>query len=138
MNINCEHYRNFKLILNLFLHNLYNKQILSKALVQIMPVYAVYLLIFFFIPVVMLFLLLRTELARYKRTLFWCFVFIYTIGVLWDWLSVRTGVWRYDSAPTLGIWIDGLPAEEFIGFNILGTFLIFGGFLVIRKILRNV
>jgi hypothetical protein len=35
-------------------------------------------------------------------------------------------VWRYDSAPTLGVWIAGLPIEELVGFYVFGTLLIVG------------
>lgn len=91
-----------------------------------MPVYALFLIVFFALPALALGWLLRAELRRYRRTLLWCLAFVYTIGAGWDWLSVRTGVWRYDSAPTLGIWIDGLPIEEFVGFYAFGTLLIAG------------
>jgi len=91
-----------------------------------MPVYALFLVVFFALPALVLGWLLRTEIRRYARTILWCLIFVYTFGAVWDWLSVRTGVWRYDSAPTLGVWIDGLPIEEFLGFYIFGTLLIAG------------
>ena len=89
-----------------------------------MPIYLIYLLIFFVIPSLVLGLIYRKEITKYKRTIFWSFVFVYTIGWFWDWLSYKTGVWRYDSAPTLGIWLSGISIEEFIGFYIFGTLLI--------------
>ena len=98
-----------------------------------MFVYLYFLLIFFAVPVLIIGWYLRKDIKNYRRTILWCLVFVYTIGLLWDWLSFKTGVWRYDSAPTVGIWIDGLPAEEFIGFYLLGTFLITGVTLIIRK-----
>lgn len=90
-----------------------------------MPVYLIYLIVFFALPVTALALWQRPLLRRYRRTLLWCFAFVYTLGLLWDWLAVRTGVWFYDSAPTLGLWVDGLPVEEFVGFYLLGTMFIF-------------
>ncbi len=90
-----------------------------------MPVYLIYLSVFFALPVILLGWWQRGTFRRYKRTLFWCLFFVYTLGGIWDWLSVRTGVWFYDSAPTLGIWLDGLPMEEFIGFYVFGTLLFF-------------
>ena len=89
-----------------------------------MYAYALFLLVFFVLPVLALGWLLRRDLHRYRRTLLWCLGFVCTLGAAWDWLAVRTGVWRYDSAPTLGVWIDGLPIEEFVGFYIFGTLLI--------------
>jgi lycopene cyclase domain-containing protein len=103
-----------------------------------MPVYSLFLLIFFAVPGAILAMLLRRELVNYKRTILWCYVFVYTAGLLWDWLSHKTGLWRYDSAKVIGIWLDGLPVEEFVGFYLLGTFLIIGITLVIRKRVKNV
>jgi len=90
------------------------------------PVFAWFLLVFFVVPALALGWVLRVEMARYRRTIVWCLAFVYTIGAGWDWLSVRTGVWRYDSAPTLGVWIAGLPIEELVGFYVFGTLLIVG------------
>lgn len=89
-----------------------------------MPVYLIYLLVFFVPPVLVLGWLLRDRWKGVKRTVFWSFLFIFTIGFLWDWVSVQTGVWRYDSAATVGIWFLGLPIEEFVGFYVLGTLLL--------------
>lgn len=103
-----------------------------------MPVYLIYLLIFFVTPVVLLGWVLKTEIRRYKRTVLWSLLFVYTIGLFWDWLSYRTGVWRYDSAETLGIWLDGIPMEEFIGFYVFGTSLIVGVVVFVLKRARHV
>ena len=91
-----------------------------------MPVYLIYLLIFFVIPVLTISWLLRNSWRIIKRTVFWSLLFTFTIGFLWDWLAVETGLWRYDSAPTLGIWLWGLSVEEFLGFYLFGTLLLVG------------
>jgi lycopene cyclase domain-containing protein len=98
-----------------------------------MPVYLIYLLIFFVIPVLVLAWLLREVIGKYQRTIAWSLFFIYTIGFVWDWLCVATGVWRYDSAETLGIWFAGLAVEEFVGFYIFGTLLIVGVVLLFLR-----
>ncbi|MFQ5690882.1 MAG: lycopene cyclase domain-containing protein [Gemmatimonadota bacterium] len=90
-----------------------------------MPPFLTFLVEFFVLPALVLGWVSRTELRRYRRTLLWCLLFVYTAGLAWDWLSVRTGVWRYDSARTLGIWRDGLPVEELVGFYLSGTLLVF-------------
>jgi lycopene cyclase domain-containing protein len=64
----------------------------------------------------------------------WLLAFVYTAGWFWDWLSWRTGLWRYDTAPTLGLWITGLPVEEFVGFYLLATAFMF---LVVLAIFRR-
>ncbi len=89
-----------------------------------MPVYAIFLLSFFVVPVLVLAWVLRAAIRRYPRTILWSLAFVYVIGLPWDWLSVRTGVWRYDTAPTLGVWFDGLPIEELAGFYVFGTLFV--------------
>jgi lycopene cyclase domain-containing protein len=86
--------------------------------------YLVFLLLFFAVPGLPLAWARRKDLVRYRKTALWSLFFVCTIGAVWDWLSWKTGVWRYDSGQTLGPWLGGLPAEEFIGFYLLGTLLI--------------
>ncbi len=101
------------------------------------PVYLLYLTVFFLLPGLVLSWLNRRELRRYRRTVLWCLFFVYTLGGLWDWLAVRTGLWRYDSAPTLGLWLAGLPVEEFIGFYVLGTLLMVNVVLLVQRLMRS-
>lgn len=86
--------------------------------------YLVFLFLFFAVPGLPLACLGRRELVKYRTTVLWALSFICTIGAVWDWLSWKTGVWRYDSGRTLGLWLGGLPVEEFIGFYLLGTLFI--------------
>jgi lycopene cyclase domain-containing protein len=103
-----------------------------------MPVYLIYLGVFFALPVLALGVLAREDVRRHPRTILWAVGFVAVLGAPWDWLSCRTGVWRYDSAPTVGIWIDGLPVEEFLGFYVLGTLLIVLVSLVALRRTRHV
>lgn len=103
-----------------------------------MPVYLIYLSIFFLPPVLVLGWLLRDRWPHVKRTVLWSLLFTFTFGLVWDWFAVQTGLWRYDSAPTIGIWFYGLPIEEFIGFYVLGTLLIIGVPLVLIERTENV
>ncbi|MCX6631103.1 MAG: lycopene cyclase domain-containing protein [Candidatus Solibacter sp.] len=96
--------------------------------------YLVFLLIFFGAPTLLLGWHMRRETARYRRTALWLLLFVCTAGWFWDWLSWRTGLWRYDTAPTLGVWIAGLPVEEFVGFYVLSTALMF---LVVLTVFRR-
>ncbi len=96
--------------------------------------YLVFLLLFFGVPALALSWLVRREIVRYRRTGLWLLFFVYAAGFFWDWLSWRTRLWRYDTAPTLGLWIGGLPLEEFVGFYILGAALMF---FVILAVLRR-
>ena len=94
--------------------------------------YLLFLLVFFGLPALLLAWRTRRRLAQCRRTFLWLLVFVFTTGWFWDWLSWRTGLWRYDSAPTLGLWITGLPVEEFVGFYLLGTAFMF---LVVMAVL---
>ncbi len=96
--------------------------------------YLVFLLVFFGAPAAVLAFRLRREIARHWRTGLWLLLPVCTAGLFWDWLSWRTGLWRYDTAPTLGLWIGGLPVEEFAGFYILGSAFMF---LVTLAVLRR-
>ena len=96
--------------------------------------YLVFLLIFFGAPTLLLAWRMRREIVRYRRTALWLLPFVFTAGWFWDWLSWRTGLWRYDTAPTLSWWIAGLPVEEFLGFYVLGTAFMF---LVVLAVLRR-
>ena len=105
----------------------------SAAEILMYP-YLEFLLIFFGLPALVLAWRTRREIVKYRRTARWLLVFVYTAGWFWDWLSWRTGLWRYDTAPTLGLWITGLPVEEFVGFYLLGTVFMF---LVVLAALRR-
>lgn len=96
-----------------------------------MYVYLIFLLLFYGAPTALIVFLAKDHLRRYRRTLFWSLAFVFTVGWLWDWLSVRTGVWRYDSADTLGIWLGRLPIEEFVGFYVLSTLFMVGIILLV-------
>ena len=91
-----------------------------------MPVYLVLLFGLVVPPAAVVAVAARRPLWRYRRTVLWSLGFVVSAGGAWDWLSWRTGVWRYDSVPTLGIWLSGLPIEEFVGFYFFGTLLIVG------------
>jgi lycopene cyclase domain-containing protein len=96
--------------------------------------YLGFLLIFFGVPALVLAFYVRREIARYWRTGVWVLASVYAGGFFWDWLSWRTGLWRYDTAPTLGLWIGGLPVEEYAGFYILSSaFMFFVALATLRR-----
>jgi lycopene cyclase domain-containing protein len=105
-----------------------------KAVEILMYPYLVFLSVFFGAPTLLLAWRLRREIVQYRRTARWLLIFVFTVGWFWDWLSCRTGVWRYDTAPTLGLWVAGLPVEELVGFYLLGTAFMF---LVVLAVLRR-
>lgn len=79
----------------------------------VVPVYLVFLTVFFLLPIAFLWLLCWRVFTRYKKTFIFTIIPTFLFGVPWDTLSVVTGLWRYDRAPTLGIWFGVLPLEEY-------------------------
>ena len=83
-----------------------------------MPVYLRFLTIFFLFPILLLWLIQSSYLKKYPKTFALTVLFTFLFGVPWDTLSVKTGLWRYNSAPTLGVWFGppagGLPLEEYL------------------------
>ena len=98
-----------------------------------MPIYLIYLAVFFALPAAILWAVYKKEFSKYKKTILWSLFFVFTLGWFWDWMSYKTEVWKYDSAKTAGVWISGIPIEEFIGFYLFGTLLILSVILTVRK-----
>ncbi|MDP3093568.1 MAG: lycopene cyclase domain-containing protein [bacterium] len=92
-----------------------------------MPVYLKFLLIFFLFPTVLFWLKFFPFLRKYKKTFLLTVFFAFIFGVPWDMLSVKTGLWWYDAAPTLGVWFgpsgSGLPLEEYLFILIFPMFV---------------
>lgn len=101
-----------------------------------MPVYLVFLTIFFMIPTSILWFFFWPTLVRYPATLLLTVIATFLFGVPWDTLSVMTGLWRYDSSPTLGIWFGppagGLPLEEYF-FTLLFPIFVVTVTIVVRN-----
>lgn len=100
--------------------------------------YLTFLTIAFLMPACLLALVWRKTLLRYKKTYLWCVVFVYTIGWFWDWFSYKTGLWQYNAERMkLVIWVDGIPADEFVGFYIFGSAFITVTAVVVLKGLKK-
>jgi lycopene cyclase domain-containing protein len=52
-------------------------------------------------------------------------------GWAWDYASVELRIWYYAPANTAGLWIGGLPIEEWLW--IIGVPLLFGALTVVLK-----
>ncbi len=90
--------------------------------------YLIWLLLFIVVPLGIL-LIWRKALWRQRRALAWVTLGSLLGGWIWDALAVRFALWHYDSAHILGVWILGLPLEEWLW--IAGTTLLFGGLTVV-------
>lgn len=78
-----------------------------------MPVYLRFLIIFFLLPIIIFAATRFSCLKKYPKTFVLAVFFTFLFGVPWDTLSVKTGLWWYGAAPTLGIWLGVLPLEEY-------------------------
>jgi lycopene cyclase domain-containing protein len=77
--------------------------------------------IFSVIPSLVLLYIFRAKI-KYKNLLISLFV-LFILGIVWDQISVRMGIWQFSSDKTIGN-IFGIPLEEYL-------FMIFVPLLVI-------
>jgi len=86
-------------------------------------------IVFFIIPLTIMLGIFWKTLYSYRKIYLFSIIPTFVFGTPWDLLSVRTGLWNYNTSQTLGIWFfggpySGLPLEEFILFNFLCPFFI--------------
>jgi len=91
--------------------------------------YITWLALFVGLPLLALAALGRRALWRRRRALGWVLAGALVGGWAWDALAVRLGAWYYDPANILGVWLGGLPIEEWLW--IAGVTLLFGSITVI-------
>jgi len=75
--------------------------------------YLVWLAVFIGIPLLVL-MRWRRWFAPRRRALLWLVVGSLVGGWLWDALSVRWGIWFYAPSNIFGLWLIGLPIEEWL------------------------
>jgi lycopene cyclase domain-containing protein len=76
------------------------------------------------LPLVVLAILAWPKLWRRRRALGWTLAGALAGGWVWDALAVQLGAWYYDPNNIVGLWLGGLPIEEWIW--IAGVTLLFG------------
>jgi 15-cis-phytoene synthase/lycopene beta-cyclase len=85
-------------------------------------VYWQFLLILGLAPLLILALLLRNRLWRYKGTLLWIAICILWVSVPWEASSVDR-IWFYSPRVILGLRILGIPVEEYFFFVLDGLLI---------------
>lgn len=93
--------------------------------------YLTWLAVFVALPIVVLVLLRPAAVRRRWRALAWTLAGAFVGGWAWDFLAVRLGAWYFDDAHIAGVWLGGLPIEEWLW--ILGVSLMFGLTTVLLK-----
>jgi len=96
-----------------------------------MTTYAKFLLLFFGIPLALLWATNYRLLWRYRRTIALAVVATFIFGTPWDMLSVVTRLWWYDVEPKLG-WLYVLPIEEYV-FTLIYPLAMTSLVLVLRQ-----
>lgn len=84
--------------------------------------YLLWLLIFALLPLVILWIIKFRDLMKYKLVFFLAPIGSLIFSVPWDIIAVKEGIWFYKDSNIIGIWLFGLPIEEYI-FIIFVTLL---------------
>lgn len=104
---------------------------------NLMYSYLLWFLIFVALPILFLWVWKGSTLKKYKRV----FIFAEAGAIIfffpWDYISIRERIWYFNTPHILGIWILGLPLEEWF-FLIFETLLFTSVILLIweKKLAR--
>ena len=74
---------------------------------------------------------------QYKRVFIYCIIWSLVFSIPWDIWAVRTQIWHFPSDTNIGLWIGGLPLEEYF-FMIFVTLLVSTVVLLIRKSIKKI
>ena len=92
-------------------------------------IYILWLVLFLGLPLGALAIAGRRQMWRQRRALGWSLLGALVLGGAWDVSAVRVHIWYYAPTNILGLWIAGLPIEEWLW--IAGTTLLFGALTVL-------
>ena len=76
-------------------------------------IYIILMLIFAIIPSLIFLYLLRDKI-NFKNLVI-CLFILFIVGVIWDQISVRLGIWSFSQDKILGN-LFGIPIEEYLFF----------------------
>lgn len=88
-----------------------------------MPTYLIWLIIFVILPLSVLGIKYRKILRDYYEVLILCVLGAFTFSTPWDLAAVERGIWYFPEKNMVGVWILGLPIEEYL-FYALVTLLV--------------
>ena len=95
--------------------------------------YLILMLVFAIIPSTILLFFLRDKI-KIKNLLISLFI-LFILGVIWDQISVRLGIWSFSQSKIIGN-LFGIPVEEYI-FIIFVPLLAITIYTLINKILEK-
>ena len=76
--------------------------------------YPMWLAIFIILPLAALWTFGRRTLRKYARMLGLTAIGCLVVSVPWDILSVQGGIWYFKPPHIVGVWLLGLPIEEYV------------------------
>jgi lycopene cyclase domain-containing protein len=82
--------------------------------------YPIWLSLFLILPLLLLGIFKFQTLAKYKWVLLLVALGCLVISVPWDILSVNDRIWYFSEPYIVGIWLMGLPIEEYFYILLLG------------------
>ena len=88
-----------------------------------MHTYLIWLILFELVPLILLWLWQFKLLRKFKLTLTYSVIGSIIFGWVWDFISIQQKVWFFSHPYIVGIWIAGLPLEEYL-FIIFTTLLV--------------
>lgn len=91
------------------------------------------MLLFAIIPSIILIYLLRDKI-KFKNLIITLLI-LFIIGVIWDQISVRIGIWSFSQDKILGN-LFGIPIEEYI-FVIFVPLLSISVYMLVKKIFEK-
>jgi len=95
--------------------------------------YILLMIVFAIVPSLTLLYFLRRKIKF--RNLFIALIILFIIGVIWDQISVRMGIWSFSQDKTVGN-IFGMPIEEYI-FMIFVPLLVITIYTLINEYTKN-
>lgn len=91
--------------------------------------YLLWLALFLALPIGLLWLRWPRQIWGQRRALLWTTLGALVGGWVWDGVAIQVRVWYYDAANIVGVWLLGMPLEEWLW--IVGVTLLFGSITVV-------
>ncbi len=79
-----------------------------------MDSYPLWLLLFVILPLALLWAFAHRILVKYARMLAFTVLGCLLVSVPWDILSVDDHIWTFRQPHVIGLWLLGLPLEEYV------------------------
>lgn len=98
-----------------------------------MYLYIVLILIFAIIPSLILLYIVRDRII-FKNLVISLFI-LFVVGIIWDQISVRTGIWHFSQDKIVGN-LFGIPMEEYL-FIVFVPLLAITVYTLVNKIMKK-